>query len=186
MALELGGDPLPHPGCVDGTGAPVAADAHGAGLEHTTGPELVAHPRHRLGRHSTELGDAAVGPRRVGPEDPTDRGAAFVEAQRQAVAHVAAHELDVGVVGRTVEEHGSNALETEVGRRGDAMLTVDDAAVGPAHDDRRPLLGHLGEHRHVRRVEATRPQRRPRLEVGEGELEHAMLGGAPRRHGPGV
>ncbi len=120
-------------------------------------------------------------------QDPPHGTAPLVEAQRQSVPDVAAHEFHVGVVGRAVEEHRGEGREAEAGGGGDPVLAVDDGPVGAPHDDRRPVRGELGEGGDVRGVETPGPERGRRPQLGERDLHDVGHGCGLRlrsdRHG---
>ena len=80
--------------------------------------------------------------------------ASLREGQWKTVASVATHELDVGVLGRAVEQHGSELRDTKMLRCCDAVLAVDQGVVTTVDHDRRPTLGDLPERSRMARVDS--------------------------------
>jgi hypothetical protein len=79
----------------------------------------------------------------------TGRSAPFRESQRKTVQDIAADELEVRVVGRTVEPRHLELAHTELSSGRDPVLSIDDTAIRPIDEDRRPARRNLGQGRDV-------------------------------------
>ena len=113
------------------------------------GRRLVAQPGNGLGRDATHRRDAPVRALGVRAQDAAGRRPALVEAEGQPVPHVAADELDEGVLGGSVEPvdlEGRQPQPTGGRRRGAAR--------------RRPIGPHDAPRSAARRRRARRAWRR--------------------------
>ena len=94
---------------------------------------------HRLRRNGAELRDATVGPFGMSRQHVLGRPLALAERQWEPLVDVAADELDQRVVGPAVEVPRFNPVEPEDPGRLHPMGAVDDQAVRPVHEHRRPV-----------------------------------------------